>query len=124
MPIASELLTFMKHKLQTSPNEVVMQENGKDITLADTFKKIGLSDTQLTVDSLEVKAYNRTYYRRFDKFDATYNPFGSGDLRKIFLKRENSMGGKYFAEIMLKVFRIREQDGSTMHEFRVSIYGS
>jgi hypothetical protein len=70
MPIASELLSFMKHKLQTCPNEIVLKEGRNQISLIDLFKRIGITDKHLTVDALEVKAYNRTYYRRFDKFDA------------------------------------------------------
>ena len=36
---------------------------------------------------------------RFDRFNNKYSPMGHNDLRTIFLKTDNAMGGRYLAEI-------------------------
>jgi len=43
---------------------------------------------------------DRNTFHRFDKFNAKYNPIGESRLREVFLKTDNYMGGKYFAEII------------------------
>lgn len=40
-----------------------------------------------------------------DRFNVKYNPAGEARLRQIFLKTDNIMGGRYFAEITHEVFR-------------------
>ena len=42
-------------------------------------------------------------FHRFDNFNSAYSPFGVSGLRKIFMKSENAMGGKYFAELTKQV---------------------
>lgn len=39
-------------------------------------------------------------FHRFDKFNLKYNPMGSSRLREIFLKTDNYIGGRYFAELI------------------------
>ena len=41
---------------------------------------------------------------RFDKFNLKYNPMGKAKLRDIFLKTENQLNGRYFAEITQELF--------------------
>lgn len=51
---------------------------------------------------LDVHADRNTFHR-FDKFNTKYNPVGESILREIFIKTDNYVKGKYFAEV-LKVF--------------------
>lgn len=58
----------------------------------------------------------------------TENPSAGGggaasDLREMFLKTDNYMGGRYFAEIVKGVFADMEKDVFTFAENRISIYG-
>jgi len=43
---------------------------------------------------------DRNTFHRFDKFNSKYNPVGESRLREIFIKTDNYMGGKYFANIL------------------------
>lgn len=43
---------------------------------------------------------DRNTFHRFDKFNAKYNPIGESRLREVFLKTDNYLNGKYFAEII------------------------
>lgn len=47
----------------------------------------------------------------------------ASDLREMFLKTDNYMGGRYFAEIVKGVFADMEKDVFTFAENRISIYG-
>lgn len=42
----------------------------------------------------------RQTFQRFDKFNAKYNPVGASELRDLYLKTENHIGGEYFATII------------------------
>lgn len=42
----------------------------------------------------------RHTFHRFDKFNSKYNPVGASELREIFLKTDNLIGGDYFARII------------------------
>lgn len=44
----------------------------------------------------------RQTFHRFDKFNSKYNPVGASELRDLYLKTENYIGGEYFAR-MVKV---------------------
>ena len=58
--------------------------------------KTGIHDVEsITVDALDVQAEAKLF-DRFDHFNNKYNPFGSGDLRTVFLKSSNYQKGKYF----------------------------
>lgn len=52
----------------------------------------------LMVSSLQ----GRQTFHRFDKFNSKYNPVGASELRDLYLKTENYLGGEYFAR-MVKV---------------------
>lgn len=52
----------------------------------------------LMISSLQ----GRQTFHRFDKFNSKYNPVGASELRDLYLKTENYLGGEYFAR-MVKV---------------------
>eukprot|EP00759_Apiculatamorpha_spiralis_P058269 PhF_6_TR9165/c0_g1_i1/m.14251/K01490/AMPD; AMP deaminase len=117
---AKELLNFMKDKF-TNHGDDVVGENMQ--TLAQVQEKLKLTDVEsLTVDSLDVQA-DSSIWDRFDTFNSKYNPLGFSALREIFMKTDNAIKGRYFAELMRAVFRKTTTDGYTFTEFRVSIYG-
>lgn len=66
------------------------------------FDRLNLTAYDLSVDTLDMHADKNTFHR-FDKFNDRYNPIGESRLREIFLKTDNYMGGKYFAEIIKEV---------------------
>ena len=43
---------------------------------------------------------DRHTFHRFDKFNSKYNPLGQSELRDIFLKNDNYIGGKFFGELL------------------------
>ena len=62
-------------------------------------------------------------FHRFDTFNDAYNPFGKTDLRTVFMKTSNAIGGRYFAEVIRDVVFARENQSNVMLEPRLSIYG-
>lgn len=50
----------------------------------------------LVVSSLQ----GRQTFHRFDKFNSKYNPVGASELRDLYLKTENYLGGEYFARMV------------------------
>lgn len=123
------LLRFIKKKLKDYGEEVVcLNKNKKEMTLNQVFEEMNLTAYELTVDMLDVHAVSnfdsmnsyilwkndddffvkdRNTFHRFDKFNAKYNPIGESRLREVFLKTDNYMGGKYFAQIIKVCYRIR-----------------
>lgn len=63
------------------------------------FSGLGISAYDLSVDMLDVHADRNTFHR-FDKFNTKYNPVGESTLREIFIKTDNYVGGKYFADVL------------------------
>jgi AMP deaminase len=120
-PSAKQFVNFVKNKLETEADTVVSKD-GK--TLRQVFDENGLDKDHLTIDAFDVLA-DYSVYQRFDNFNAKYSPFRMADMRRIFLKTSNSMGGRYFAELMKLVFsRHEESKGhSSAVEMRLSIYG-
>ena len=62
-----------------------------------------LTPYDLSIDALEMHADTNTFCR-FDKFNLKYNPLGKARLREIFLKTDNIINGRYFAEITQELF--------------------
>merc|ERR1712166_1112552 len=94
------LLRYIKGKLETEQDvEVHRDRQGNVHTLGQVFEELGLSASNLTLDHLDMHADKGTYHR-FDRFNQKYNPFGYSLLREIFMKTDNYMGGRYFAEIL------------------------
>ena len=76
----------------------------------------------LTVDSLDCHA-DKNIYHRFDNFNAKYNPMGVGLLREIYIKTNNFINGRYFAEIIKQVMSDLEDQKYVIAELRLSVYG-
>ena len=64
-------------------------------------------------------------YQRFDNFNSKYSPFRMAQMRKIFLKVDNAIDGRYFAELTKIVLARHEQSKGHKSgaEMRLSIYG-
>jgi len=61
--------------------------------------------------------------RRFDRFNAKYNPLGQSVLRTVFLKTHNHIGGKYLAEVTQEVMGDLKENKYSLVEWRLSVYG-
>lgn len=118
---AKQFVTFVANKLDTEPDTVVFS-NGK--TLGEVFKEAGLDKDYLTIDAFDVLA-DYSVYQRFDNFNAKYSPFRMADLRRIFFKSANHIGGRYFAELLKIVLNRHELSKGHVSgvEMRLSIYG-
>ncbi|KAJ8954801.1 hypothetical protein NQ318_014913 [Aromia moschata] len=116
------LLRFIKKTLKKNADEVVSVTNGVPMTLQEVFQSMNLTTYDLTVDMLDVHADRNTFHR-FDKFNAKYNPIGESRLREVFLKTDNYLNGKYFANIIKEVASDLEESKYQNAELRLSIYG-
>ena len=116
------LQKFMKNKLTKFPNEIVISKNSELKTLKEVFDTLSITTENLTVDMLDVYADQKTFHR-FDRFNSKYNPMGTPLLREIFLKTDNYLKGKYFAEITKEVIVGLEREKYILAEYRISIYG-
>lgn len=76
----------------------------------------------MTTGTLQVRAGRHTF-NRFDEFNSRYSPMGVAALRSLFLKTDNFMGGRYFAELIRDTFEQQAKEGNTYSEYRLSIYG-
>jgi AMP deaminase len=92
------LLRFIKAKMKYCPDDVVIHRDGRPLTLAEVFASLNLSAYDLSVDTLDMHAHTDSFHR-FDKFNLKYNPIGESRLREIFLKTDNYISGRYFAEL-------------------------
>ncbi|XP_072321679.1 AMP deaminase 3 [Eucyclogobius newberryi] len=116
------LLTFIQKTYQTDADRIVLEKNGKMLTLREVFCDLHKDPYDLTVDSLDVHAGRQTFHR-FDKFNSKYNPMGASELRQIFLKTDNRIEGEYLAEIIKEVAHDLEESKYQHAEPRLSIYG-
>lgn len=64
---------------------------------------------------------DRNTFHRFDKFNSKYNPVGESRLREIFIKTDNYMQGRYFAEV-LKVCFLRRVITYLFSMFEVCLF--
>lgn len=128
---AKQLLEFMQSKAREAPDDVVAIDaaTGKPVTVLELLLRItrqrfgsGATVGDLTVSALDVQASSSTF-NRFDQFNNKYNPLGVSELRSLFLKTDNFMGGRYFAELIKKTFQRQQERGGVYSEFRLSIYG-
>ncbi len=120
-PTARQFVSFVTDKLETE-SDTVVSSDGK--TLGQVFKDAGLDKDHLTIDAFDVLA-DYSVYQRFDNFNAKYSPFKMADLRRIFLKSNNHIGGRYFAELLKIVLMRHELSKGHVSgvELRLSIYG-
>lgn len=116
------LLRFIKKKVKKHGDDVVDMRDGKPITLSEVFEELNLNVYDLSVDKLDVHADGNMFHR-FDKFNAKYNPIGKSKLREIFMKTDNYIGGRYFAELIKEVTEDLEESKYQNAELRISIYG-
>lgn len=116
------LLRFMKRKLKNHGNDVVIKENGKDVTLKEVFNRLNIEPIDLSLDKLQMWT-DRTCMHRFDRFNNLYSPMGQSLLRTVFLKTDNDMGGRYLAEITQELLDDMEETKYLHTEWRLSIYG-
>src|ERR1700694_5702742 len=113
------LLRFIKSKLKRAPEEVVIQRDGKHLTLQQVFESLNLTPYDLSIDTLDMHAHKDSFHR-FDKFNLKYNPVGESRLRTIFLKTDNFIKGRYLAEITKEVISDLESSKYQMVEWRIS----
>ncbi|GAB1601989.1 AMP deaminase 2-like isoform X3 [Argonauta hians] len=117
------LLRFIKKQMKVNPDEIVScSKDGKTMKLKEVFDSLGINTYDLNVDMLDVHADRNTFHR-FDKFNAKYNPIGQSELREIFIKTDNHIGGKYFANVIKEVMSDLEESKYQNAEYRLSIYG-
>ena len=116
------LVRFIKKKMRSFKDDVVIDNKKEKLTLAEVFKKLGLNPYDLNVDQLDMHA-DRNMFHRFDKFNTKYNPIGESRLREIFMKTDNDFGGRYFAEMIKEVMGDMVESKYQMAELRISIYG-
>ncbi|CAL1605509.1 unnamed protein product [Knipowitschia caucasica] len=116
------LLRFIKSSYRRDADRVVHNLKGREVTMKELFESLNLHPYDLTVDSLDVHAGRQTF-QRFDKFNAKYNPVGASELRDLYMKTENHLGGEYFATIIKEVASDLEDAKYQYAEPRLSIYG-
>jgi AMP deaminase len=121
---AKYLFRFIKNKLENHGHDVVHFDAKlqKSITLSEAFNSLGVDVYDISLDKLNVLA-DKTTLHRFDRFNAKYSPFGEPLLRTIFLKTDNSMGGRYLGEITRSLLNDLEESKFQHTEWRLSIYG-
>jgi len=117
---AKYFVEFVREKLETEPHTEVIPNR----TLKQVFDDAGLDTDHLTIDAFNVLA-DYSVYQRFDNFNGKYSPFRLADMRRIFLKTTNHIGGRYFAELLKGVmYRHEKSKGhQAALELRLSIYG-
>jgi AMP deaminase len=69
------LLRFIKFKLKTHTNDVVICRDGKQMTLGEVFQSLNLKAYELSIDTLDMHAHDT--FHRFDRFNLKYNPAGN-----------------------------------------------
>jgi len=118
---ARQFVDFVREKLEGEGDTVVMEDG---TTLKEVFERAGLDSEHLTVDAFDVLADYSTY-QRFDNFNSKYSPFRLAQMRQIFLKTNNHIEGRYFAELTKIVLARHEQakGHASAAEMRLSIYG-
>jgi AMP deaminase len=87
---------------------VVINRDGKSLTLSQVFNSLNLTPYDLSIDTLDMHAH-RDGFHRFDNFNLKYNPIGESRLREIFLKTDNYIQGRYLAELTKEVISDLEQ---------------
>jgi len=123
-PSAKHFVNFIKDKLETEPDTVVLRKGGEETTLRQVYEGAGLDMDHLTIDAIHVLA-DASIFQRFDNFNSKIAPFQLSDMRRIFLKTSNDIEGRFFAEILLRYLERFEDDPDhkTTVELRLSIYG-
>jgi len=118
------LLRFMKSRLKHASHKHVMinKDTGKPMTLKEVFQSLELNSRDLSLDKLDMHGHRDTRHR-FDRFNQKYNPVGASELRTLFLKHDNYIGGEFLAMITQEVIDDLEDAKYQFAEYRLSIYG-
>lgn len=116
------LLDFIINKFDSSPDDIVWEDKGQKKTLKDLFDTLGLDKSKLNVHVLDLKAGSSSKKTHGDHIRAMCNPTDVGSLRYVFLRINNPVKGKYYAEIAHEVFENIEKSNKKT-EYRISIYG-
>ena len=69
------LLRFIKYKLKQDTEEIVIVRDGQPLTLRQVFQSLKLTPYDLSVDTLDMHADQKTFHR-FDRFNLKYSPIG------------------------------------------------
>ncbi|CAF0932827.1 unnamed protein product [Rotaria sordida] len=102
--------------------KVYKKQDGTILTLKGVFDELKININEIDVDLLGVHA-DRNTFKRFDRFNANYNPVGQTMLREIFMKPNNYINGVFFAEMLKEVIVHLETSKYQHAELRVSIQG-
>ncbi|MDP2438593.1 MAG: hypothetical protein Q8P67_22860 [archaeon] len=122
-PHPEQLLVFMKKALEDHASEpVTLSGGGPPETLSSIFKRLHIPVEHLTIDSLGMSNLDGAV-GRFDTFKELHNPFGSAQMRELFLKHDNDMDGRFFGELIQSVMDISARTPQCHTEYRVSIAG-
>ena len=118
---ARQFVAFVRDKLEREGDTVVTDDGA---TLREVFDGAGLDAGHLTIDAFNVLA-DHSVYQRFDNFNDKYSPFRMAQMRRIFLKTDNQIQGRYFAELAKIVLARHEQSKghASATEMRLSVYG-
>ncbi|KAI5688690.1 Adenosine [Leishmania braziliensis] len=110
--------TAVRRATQRVPTE------SDEVSTADSAKAAEVAHllAGMPIAALQVHAGKATFHR-FDRFNHRFSPMGIASLRSLFLKTENFMHGRYFAELIRDSFKQNELEGGTFTENRLSIYG-
>jgi AMP deaminase len=113
---------FVKEKYQSECNTPVYQEpNGQILTLCQLFKSENITFNDLNINALNL--HGDKVRNRFDYFlEHIYQPFGSEKLGTVFLQYDNYIGGRFYAEILRKVF-VNFPKYNVYSEIRVPVFG-
>ena len=118
------LLRFIKKKMKVQPHEVVLEEGGRKLTLTQVFEEMGLDPYDLNLDALGMQGSGADgTFVGFDKFNLKYNPMGKSLIGRVFLRMENELHGRYFAELTRELFDNLEESKYQNTEYRLSIFG-
>eukprot|EP00300_Choanocystis_sp_HF-7_P012703 c17995_g1_i2.p1 GENE.c17995_g1_i2~~c17995_g1_i2.p1 ORF type:complete len:779 (+),score=154.39 c17995_g1_i2:94-2337(+) len=117
-----DLIRFIRNKLEQDGERVIKTDGNAAVTLKQLFSSLNLLPQHISMDALDMQVHSNAY-ERFDKFNASYNPFGIPTLRETFLKTRNSTQGLYFAELMRQVLQKQLETKTTATEMRLSVYG-
>lgn len=78
----------------------------------------------LSIASISLTPSEKRRGKRRKNFSSfRYNPIGESSLREIFIKTDNYVEGKYFAEMLKEVLADLEESKYQNAEPRLSIYG-
>uniref|UniRef100_A0A1I8F9X6 AMP deaminase n=1 Tax=Macrostomum lignano TaxID=282301 RepID=A0A1I8F9X6_9PLAT len=114
------LLRFIKRCLKPAREKVYVDKSGQLLSLKEIFRSMKITAYDLNIDMLECA---RRQAHRFDKFNSKYNPLGRNHLREVFLKSDNYIGGRFFAQLLREVMAGSAQlEPYQNAELRLSIY--